>query len=185
MGQAIQWAPIKVVPRWNFWIIYYEASEGSEAKSAAKVQDPVRMEISAWAWSFCGTWFGGLSAFQRQTTGGSVTTLCDLLQKSWRLPENDISSWLIFVCIHTYYIYELIIYYISYIKYYILCIIYYILYIIYYILYREGTVVAASFLTIVVKCLINHELFHWETYTKKSWITLEPLFSQMSCNFIW
>ena len=127
MGQAIQWAPIKVVPRWNFWIIYYEASEGSEAKSAAKVQDPVRMEISAWAWSFCGTWFGGLLAFQRQTTGGSVTTLCDLLQKSWRLPENDISSWLIFVCIHTYYIYELIIYYISYIKYYILCIIYYVL----------------------------------------------------------
>ena len=135
MGQAIQWAPIKVVPRWNFWIIYYEASEGSEAKSAAKVQDPVRMEISAWAWSFCGTWFGGLSAFQRQTTGGSVTTLCDLLQKSWRLPENDISSWLIFVCIHTYYIYELIICYISYIKYYILCIMYYILYIVYYILY--------------------------------------------------
>ena len=33
---------------------------------------------------------------------------------------------------------------------------------------REGTVVAASFLTIVVKFLINHELFHWETYTKKS-----------------
>jgi len=28
--------------------------------------------------------------------------------------------------------------------------------------------VAASFLTIVVKFLINHELFHWETYTKKS-----------------
>ena len=33
---------------------------------------------------------------------------------------------------------------------------------------REGTVVAASFLTIVVQFLINHELFHWETYTKKS-----------------
>jgi len=33
---------------------------------------------------------------------------------------------------------------------------------------REGTVVAASFLTIVVKFLINHELFHWETYAKKS-----------------
>ena len=36
------------------------------------------------------------------------------------------------------------------------------------ILLWEGTVVAASFLTIVVKFLINHELFHWETYTKKS-----------------
>ena len=34
-----------------------------------------------------------------------------------------------------------------------------------YIYIWEGTVVAASFLTIVVKFLINHELFHWETYT--------------------